>query len=204
MDIKNIIADGPQGIKFISGGSGVYDLINLPKSQLVHLVNSLLQLEDIADIIIFDTGAGISDNIIHLVASSTDVIIVANPEPTSIMDAYALVKTINEASKNFNLKLVVNKAETEYEGAMTMENFSRVVKHYLNINVDSLGCIMNDESVPKSVKEQNPLLLNYPKSIAAKNIQDIANRYMGFIDESKDKGGVKGFITRLIKGLAKS
>ena len=204
MDIKDVLADGPAGIKFLAGGSGVYDLINLPKSQLVHFVNSILKLEDIADIIIFDTGAGISENIIHLVHSSDDVILVITTEPTSLIDSYAVLKSIDNSVYDLNLKLVVNKVKNEKEGLETAENFSRVVKNFLNYDLESLGYIFSDEVVPKSVRDQVPFILKYPRSVAAKNISDIAMRYVGIFDETTSEAGLKGFITRLIKSMVRT
>jgi len=202
MDIRDVVAEGPGGIKFLAGGSGVYDLINLPKHQLVHFVNNILKLEDIADIIIFDTGAGITDNIIHLIQSSDDVILVITTEPTSLLDSYAVLKTVDNRVYDVNLKLVVNKVHSEQEGLKTAENFSRVVKNFLNYDLESLGYIYDDDAVEKAVREQVPFVLKYHGSLAARNVNDITMRYMGIYEDLQPEIGLKGFITRLIKSMA--
>ncbi len=94
-DLKEIITDGPEGIGFISGGSGIQELSRLTRDQVIYLVQKLYELDELADIILVDTGAGIADSVLEFVSASNEVLIVATPEPTSITDAYALLKTLN-------------------------------------------------------------------------------------------------------------
>ncbi len=105
--IKDIICRGPENIGFISGGSGIKELSNLSKDQISGIVNMMYELDSIADVIIIDTGAGISDAVIDMVLASSEVLLVPTPEPTSITDAYALLKTINKAPgySNDNIKI---------------------------------------------------------------------------------------------------
>ena len=93
--LKDIITYGPENIGFISGGSGINELANMTKEQIYSLIQRLYELDNMADIIIVDTGAGISDAVLEFVAASEEVLLVATPEPTSITDAYALLKTLN-------------------------------------------------------------------------------------------------------------
>lgn len=97
-DFKDIIVKGPEDIGFISGGSGINGLSNMNRDQVGYLVYKLKELETLTDIIIIDTGAGISDSVLEFVAASQEVILVTTPEPTSITDAYALLKALNNRS----------------------------------------------------------------------------------------------------------
>lgn len=203
MDIKSVIAEGPYGLKFISGGSGVLNLINMSKSTLVTFVNNLMQLEDLADVIIFDTGAGISDSIMHLIMSSDDTFLITTPEPTSLMDAYAVIKTLNNKYTNdLNMKLIINRVDDAREGMEIGGNFSNVARRYLNFNIDYGGYIIADNDVPRSIKNQNPLVIDSPKSQAAINIKSIAKGYMGILQKPQEASGIKGFLSRLLKAFA--
>ena len=93
--IEEIITEGPNGVGFISGGSGVQDLVNLDKEKLKKLIAKLVKLDSLYDVIIIDTGAGIADSVIEFVLSSPEVLLVVTPEPTSITDAYSLLKAVN-------------------------------------------------------------------------------------------------------------
>ena len=94
-EMKDIITYGPENIGFISGGSGINEMANLTKDQVSHLIEKMCELDRIADVIIVDTGAGIGDAVLEFVAASSEVLLVATPEPTSITDAYALLKSLN-------------------------------------------------------------------------------------------------------------
>jgi len=197
--ISEIIAKGPFNIGVISGGSGVYDLLRLESEQLKVLVSSLLKLENMADIIIFDTGAGISENILSLIKSSNETIIVITPEPTSLIDAYAMLKTVSLVDNSSRVRMVINKVESEKEAKETLHNFINVVKNYLKINIEELGFIMNDNNVIKSVKEQNPFVISYSASTASKNMENIVDTYLDISSNTNEKAGIKRFLELLFK-----
>ncbi|MGE5613901.1 MAG: P-loop NTPase, partial [Bacillota bacterium] len=106
--ILEILADGPKNTRFISGGSGVEDLVKLEKQQIMRFIDNMSFLDKIADIIIVDTGAGLSENVMSFVTAADDVVLVTSPEPTSITDAYALIKMLSGIDKNKKVRVVVN------------------------------------------------------------------------------------------------
>ncbi len=198
-ELQEVIFEGPGGVKIVSGGSGVYELLNLTSSQLSESVEKLLTLEDIADVIIFDTGAGVSSNILKLIEASNEVIVVTTPEPTAIMDAYALIKTVRASGSESNLRLIVNKAENVTEAHNTMNKFIGVVRLYLQTEIEELGFVLTDTVVSKSVRMQRPFVLSFPKSMAAKNIDDITWKFMNLEPEQSSKIGLKGFLSNLLR-----
>jgi flagellar biosynthesis protein FlhG len=173
-EVVDILEEGPCGVRFVSGGSGVQDLVRLNKMQLVDLLMKLGKLDYEADIILIDTGAGLSDSVLSFVHASKEVILVTTPEPTSITDAYALIKTISNKDASKNIKIVVNKVDNEMEANNILEKLKAVSERFIGIKLISLGFIMNDSCVTKSVKIQQPFVLNYTKCEATKNITDIA------------------------------
>jgi flagellar biosynthesis protein FlhG len=198
-DILEILEEGPNGIKFISGGSGVKELIKLNETQLVDLLLKLGKLDDIADIILLDTGAGLSDNVLSFVHAAKEVILITTPEPTSMTDAYALIKTIFRKDKDKNIKMVVNRADNAAEAYNIMDKLSLVTQKFLGIELQKLGYVVNDSCVTKAVRLQQPFVISYAKSEASKNIENIAltladNKEMG----EESASGFKMFINKLI------
>lgn len=206
--LKNIIMEGPEGIGFISGGSGIKELANLTRDQIFYVMQSLTELDDIADIIIVDTGAGIADNVLEFAASSEEVLLVATPEPTSITDAYALLKTLNrtqqfQASRTL-IKLVANKVKNQQEGQEIFEKVSMVADKFLNIKLEYLGAVLNDSYMSKSVMQQKPLMLAYPNAPASVSITCLVNALEenGIEDIRKEKG-IKRLFTNLLHAKMK-
>lgn len=175
-ELGEIIQEGIKGVRFISGGSGVYELLKMNERQTARLIRGLMELGDPADIIIIDSGAGISDNILELVFASSETIVVTTPEPTAILDAYALIKTILKTGADYRISLLMNKSETRKEAETAMEGFQKVIKRYLDNEVELLGYVLYDNDVSKSIKQQLPIMVGRPDGTAAKNIRAIAER----------------------------
>ncbi len=200
--LNDIITQGPEGIGFISGGSGIAELTNLTANQVVYLVQKLCELDQIADIIIIDTGAGISDNVLEFVAASQEVLLVATPEPTSITDAYALLKTLNKKhadSDKMTVKMIANKVANEEEGEELCNKLNIVVKRFLDINLEFLGSVTMDMAVTKAVMQQKPFSMIYPNSTASKSIHAIAGKLCG--QEVNVNAGSNRGITRMFSGI---
>lgn len=204
MNIDDIITSGPLDIGFISGGSGVQDMVNLDREQVRMLISKLVRLDTLADVIIIDTGAGISDSVLEFVLSSPEVLIVATPEPTSITDAYSLLKAVNR-SKDFSTKdkkieIVTNRVGNHEEGKEIYNKLNIVSTKFLNIPLDYLGAILQDSNASRSIIEQKPISLAFPNSSATRCYQDICNRLFTFqeqVDEPKE--GIASFFLNFIK-----
>jgi len=195
-DIREIIEQGFSGVQFVSGGSGMIELLKLNTNQLGIIIGNLLKLNDIADILLFDTGAGINDNIIKLICASHETLLVTTPEPTAIMDAYALVKVVSTQEVKPNIRLLLNKAETENEAKAAIAGFIRIAEKYTHMKIEELGYILRDDNMVKAVKQQVPLLVSYPKCTAAINIEQLTNRYL--LCPEKLKLGFGAFLEKLL------
>lgn len=195
-NLKDIITPGPNGISVVAGGSGIQELANLPKRQVDKFVNQLNDLEGMADYLLIDTGAGLSRNVMSFVLAADEVIVVTTPEPTSITDAYGLIKTLTSRKKNGIVRLVINKVENTGEADVASGKLTAVAEKFLKFKVDTLGYILDDSYVTKAVKSQEPFLIKYPNSSASKCINSIAAKLTD--QESKNiSGGIKGFFGRL-------
>ena len=196
-NILEILTEGPKNIKFISGGSGVEQLAKLDKFQLEKFVENIGLLDRLADFIIIDTGAGVSENVISFVMAADEVLLVTTPEPTSITDAYALVKMVSNRDRTKPIKLIVNRAETQNEAENILKKLSLVAERFLSVKLLPLGFVLNDDLVPKSVRMQQPFTIAYPKSSAAKQIRDICKK-MVQVRVDRSQGGMKSFVSKLV------
>lgn len=195
---QDIIVTGPQGLQIIAGGSGIQEMANLRRWQIEQFIAKLDALEGMADILIIDTAAGLSRNVMSFVLAADEVIVITTPEPTAITDAYGLVKAMTAKKKNGVVHLVVNKVENAQEADMTASKLSIVAEKFLKLDIGHLGFILDDPLVSKAVKSQEPFLLKYPKSSAAQCIQRLAAQLM---DRSyhPEPGGVKAFFGKIAK-----
>jgi len=178
-NVGEIITKGPGNIGFVSGGSGIHELANLTSGQLKILVNVMYQLDSIADIIIIDTGAGISDNVMEMILSSAEILLVATPEPASITDAYVLLKTL-KGQEGYNkdllkIRLLGNRTQTREEGRELFEKLDSVVGKFLGMEMDYMGAVPYDSFLQKAVMKQRPVSIAYPNAPSSKAIQELAS-----------------------------
>lgn len=204
-NLRDIITDGPENIGFISGGSGIQELTSLTKDQIVYLIQKLVELDERADVIIIDTGAGIADSVLEFVAASSEVLLIATPEPTSITDAYALLKTLNRKTEfsyeDTVIKMVANRINTYEEGKELYDKLSIVVSKFLNLKLEYLGSIPQDVNVSKAVMRQKPAITLYPNSHFSKTITSFADILCE--NEPDNLQGKKG-IAQLFSNLLRS
>ena len=196
LTIDNVLTDGPVGIKFLSGGSGLNDISSMGDSQLKFLIKNFELLDANFDFIIVDTGAGISQAVISFVKASQETILITTPEPTSVMDAYALMKTVKENSGGMpSWELVVNRVEDSREGADIYEKLAKVAGKFLGIKLESLGCIEYDPMLVKAVKRQEPTLTMFPTSLFARAMVGMGNTLLDI--ETEQRGGFITFVKKL-------
>ncbi|HUX42250.1 MAG TPA: MinD/ParA family protein [Rectinemataceae bacterium] len=175
--MRDIIYDTDYGIQIVAGASGFSKIANLSEDERQSFIDELYALSQ-ADIVIIDTSAGVSSNVLSFVAAADDAIIVTTPEPTAITDAYGIIKIIATEVENLNigLKLVVNRAKTVLEGRKVAERIIEISANFLNLKVEYLGCIFDDPVVPQAVLRQKPFIVADPKSKAAISIQHLVGR----------------------------
>ena len=200
-ELKEIITTGPEGVGFISGGSGIAKLVNMDKEQVKMLVRKLSELDELADIIIIDTGAGISASVMEFLTASPETILVTTPEPTSITDSYALMKALsmNEDydADGKRIKMLANKVANEAEGRKLYEKLSVVVSKFLGIEMEYIGIIPYDNNIQKAIMKQKPVSIVYPNSAAAKGYEAIVKLLENGQEQEASQNGIKGFFKTL-------
>ncbi|WKA53897.1 MinD/ParA family protein [Planococcus shixiaomingii] len=194
--IWDVIEEGPNGLLFISGGTGFNDLFQMDESKLNKFFKELSEIQGLVDYIILDTGAGLTYENLRFILAADDVILVTTPEPTSITDAYSVVKMVHAKDPNVHLKLVVNQCMSEKEGIQTAENFKKVTEQFLGKQIGTLGYIPSDTNIPAAVKKQTPFLLAYPGTHASKAIQKLTSEFLDL--PVPYKLGIKGFLLKML------
>ncbi|MCZ8512352.1 MinD/ParA family protein [Paenibacillus filicis] len=198
--IWEIVQTGHNGIQFIAGGSGFNDLIRLSEEQLDYFAEQVDQLNGHVDFILFDTGAGLSKETLKFIVAAQETIVVTTPEPTSITDAYAIIKMVNSMQHPVDFRLVVNRITDWREGRQTADKISMVARQFLQLEIPTLGFVYDDSNVIKAVKRQVPFSVAFPNSAASKSIGELAD---GFIANGpqvqSSSGSVKSFLSKMMK-----
>ncbi|MDA8229144.1 MAG: MinD/ParA family protein [Desulfitobacterium hafniense] len=200
--IEEILVSGPKGIGILPGGSGVQELANLDRPRLQNVIRNLGRLENMADLLIIDTGAGLSETVLNFLRASDDIILVTTPEPTSLTDAYGLLKTLKAGSREVQVNVVVNRVRLESDARAAFERLQTAVSKFLHGSLSLLGWIYDDPLVSRSVMNQEPLGISYPQSSANKCIQWIAGSVAGLcLRPPRQSSGVRGFLSSLLRTL---
>jgi len=199
--MREIITDTDYGIQIVAGASGFAKIANLSEDEREEFIHELSELST-ADVIIIDTSAGVSNNVLAFVAAADEAIIVTTPEPTAITDAYGIIKIIATEIDNLDLslKLVVNRVKSVTEGKKVAERVINIAGQFLNLKVDYLGYVYEDDTVHQAVLRQKPFLVHDPKSKASICVKHLVSRLEKV--EFKEGGGIGQFIRRLFGGSA--
>lgn len=178
--ILDIMGTGPEGIKIISGGSGLKELNLLNNENLPKLIQEIEKLQSLVDYIIIDTGAGISNAVIDFVMTSNEVIIICTPDPTSLMDSYTLIKALVLSGFTGKINLVSNQVDSRLEGKEIFERIFNASNNFLRVEVNYLGYINKNGLVPNSIRNQIPFIVSHPNNSVSQKINIMA---MNFISD---------------------
>jgi len=194
--MKDIILHGPDGIKFVPASSGIEELTNLSEKQMEMLFKGFCDLDEELDIVIVDTGAGISSNVLSFVLASNEILLITTPEPTAITDAYAMIKALSRKRKDLNIKLLVNLAGSREEAELTMKRITSVTLRFLNINVQYLGYLLQDPNIPIAARLQKSFVKEYPNTTATSCLNNIVASFLNS-DDGTQTLGVEGYFRRI-------
>jgi flagellar biosynthesis protein FlhG len=202
--INDIILDGPGNIKILPSSSGVVEMTELDREQQVHLFRKLGEIEREIDYLIIDTGAGIAPHTLRFVANSDEILIVATPEPSSMTDAYSLIKIMITRYQITRFRVISNNVVSAAEGRQVYERLQKVTRDFLKTEIDYVGYVLKDPLLVKSVRAQRPLLEAYPDAPAARCIMALA-RYLEHLEVpdveslASKTGARRSFWERLVR-----
>lgn len=198
MSLRGILTAGPHGLRLIAGGSGIVELAELGHVERMRFLDGLAELDDLADVILVDCGAGVSRAALAFTATADDVLVLVTPEPTSIADAYATIKVLWRDRPDCRTRLVVNMARSSNEARRVAERLQAVCRRFLGREPEVAGYIPRDPEMSRSVCRQQPLCLSHADSASIRGIARIAVN-LG-CERVRGTGSV-GFLNRLARFL---
>ena len=172
-DIEDVIINGPYNLDFISGGNGFLELAELSEIEREEILIKIHKLEELYDIIIIDTGAGISKNVTAFLTISDEIIVITTSEPTALTDAYSIMKEISEEKLKKKIGLIINRVKTKSEFQQASNILISTAKKFLGEEIKSLGYVYEDPNVRKTIYKKTPFVIYYPDSKASDCIIDI-------------------------------
>jgi flagellar biosynthesis protein FlhG len=198
--IGEIIVPGPGGMKILPASSGIQELSDLNKEQKLCLLSALNSLHDETDVMLIDTSAGISSNVMYFNLAAQEILVVVSPEPTSITDAYAMMKVLSLKYSENHFRLLVNSVKSAGEAKEVFNNLSLVGQKFLNLSIDYWGYIMQDEYMLKAVRQQRALIELYPHSPASRCFSALAKKVCEDRPTTSSRGNISFFWNQIIDG----
>ena len=177
-ELEDIVEEGIQGVKYISGVAGVEAALSVNRAAQRMIHRKLGNCSKIADIIIIDTGAGLNRYVIEFILAAHEVLLVTTPEPTALADAYAVVKAYSKYTEKRSIKLIVNRIRDESECTEVTERLNQTTEKFLQLSIDCLGYVYEDRAVRDAVNNQEPFVLMKPNSPASLCVKELAKSLM--------------------------
>lgn len=175
-ELEDVIVDAPGGFRLIPGASGLANMANLSAHEHDRLNAQMRRLESSCDVLLIDTGAGVGPNVLSFCAAAERLLVITTPEPTSITDAYAVIKTINAQTSNPDIRLLVNMVEDEAEARAVFARIHSVCQRFLDLSPNYAGHVVSDVRVPKAVRLRRPFVLESPHAKASACVLSLAHR----------------------------
>ena len=195
--LSDILLQGPGGMTILPASTGVCEIARISEANRFRLLDALDDLHDDFDYVLVDTGAGISNNVIYFNLAAQEIVVVATPEPTSLTDAYALMKVLANQYAEKCFKLVMNAVADEVEARDSFRRLSMVTERFLNVSLDYLGCIPHDQAFSWAARQQRPLLDLYPSAASAASFYHLAQLMLDLPCRIHPKGTIQFFWRRL-------
>ena len=191
--IAEVVVLGPGGIMILPSSSGIMEMTELSRGQKLTLLDELHGFNEELDFMFIDTAAGIASNVMYFNAAAKEIIVVASSEPTSLTDAYALIKLLYQRHAKKRFRLLVNMVKTQAEAKAVYTRLSQATDHFLNLTIEYIGHVLIDEKVQEAVKRQKPLLELYPGSPASKCLTAVAEKLCREKPEHDECGSLEFF-----------
>lgn len=198
-DIEDILVEGPAGIKIVPATSGMRSMVELSPVEHAGLIRAFSALQDDFDVLIIDTAAGISDMVLSFARASQDVVLVVCDEPTSITDAYALVKVLSREHGVFRFKVIANMVRTMREGQVLFNKLTKVTDRFLDVALELAAIVPFDENLRKCVRKQKLIVEVAPKSPSALAFKALAHRAARWPTQAQASGGLEFFLEKLVE-----
>ncbi|WP_281282201.1 MinD/ParA family protein [Aliikangiella marina] len=199
-ELKDIVIQGPHGLQIVPASSGTQNMAELSPMEHAGIIQAFSEIGHNLDYLIVDTAAGITDMVVSFTRASQEILTVVCDEPTSITDAYALMKVLNKDHQVVRFHVLANMVRTPQEGRELFAKLSGVCGKFLDVTLDYMGSIPFDENVRKSVKKQKALVDAFPRSPAAIGLKSLAKKIDQWPTPKDASGNIEFFMERLVSG----
>ena len=199
-ELDEILVEGPAGIIIVPATSGSQSMVELTPSEHAGLIRAFSELNTEFDILIVDTAAGISDMVLSFSRAAQDVVVVVCDEPTSITDAYALIKVLSREHGVYKFKIVANMVRSMREGQELFAKLSKVTDRFLDVSMELVATIPYDENMRKSTRRQKVIVELFPNSPAAVAFKTLATKAVKWPIPNQPSGHLEFFIEKLVNG----
>lgn len=200
--LRDILLNGPEGVMVVPAGSGASTLNGLSGEQKMLLMSQIEEVAENFDYLLLDTQAGIGSEVMYFNSAAAEIVCTINGEPTSLTDAYALIKVLSSEYGEKNISVISNNVPDDAAGQAAFTRLSKAVERFLHVNLEYLGCVPCDSAMRAAVAEQRALLQLFPSSAAARAFARIAQRIDADFYRYRVKGGMQFFFRQLMEASA--
>ncbi len=197
--LQDVIVSGPAGVRVIPGASGLAEMASLSPAQHAGIIHAFSELNEDLDALIVDTAAGISESVLRFCAAANEVLVVVCDEPTSITDAYALIKVLSTEHQVTRFRIITNMTHQGGDGRSLFEKLLRVSERFLQVTLDHAGSVPYDDRVWRAVQLQTPFVTAFPSSLAAGALKKLAQRADNWEGPRAARGNIEFFVERLLR-----
>ncbi|WP_171006399.1 flagellar synthesis regulator FleN [Pseudomonas sp. 2FG] len=198
-ELRDVLLQGPGGIRVVPSASGTQRMLHLSPLQHAGLIQAFSEISDNLDVLVIDTAAGIGDAVISFVRAAQEVIVVVVDEPTSITDAYALIKLLNRDYGMSRFRVLANLVHSPQEGRNLFAKLTKVTDRFLDVALQYAGAVPYDESVRKAVQKQRAVYEAFPRSKCALAFKAIAQKVDTWPLPANPRGHLEFFVERLVR-----
>lgn len=198
ISLADVMVNGPGGIRIIPAASGTHEMANLQPREHAGLIRAFSSISDQLDVLVIDTAAGIGDGVVSFVKASQEILVVVTDEPTSITDAYALIKLLNRDHGMFRFRILANMVRTSQDGHNLFAKLTKVTDRFLDVALQYVGCIPQDDSVKRAVQRQRAVIEAYPRAKASLAFKSLAKKVDSWPLPTTPRGNLEFFIENLV------
>ncbi|NVK39488.1 MAG: MinD/ParA family protein [Gammaproteobacteria bacterium] len=198
VSLRDVMVNGPGGIRIIPAASGTQEMAQLDPREHAGLIRAFSSISDQLDVLVIDTAAGIGDGVVSFVKAAQEAMIVVTDEPTSITDAYALIKLLNRDHGVFRFRVLANMVKTSQDGHNLFAKLTKVTDRFLDVALQYVGCIPFDESVKRSVQRQRAVIEAYPRAKASLAYKSLAKKVDSWPLPTTARGNLEFFVESLV------
>ena len=199
VDVDDVLVEGPENVWLLPGASGQHDLANLDDRGRRAFFDAIDTVDDRFDAVVVDTGAGVGSNAMGFASAARDIVVVVTPEPTSVADAYGVIKVLSTRCGVRRIRVLVNMTNSNLEGQRVFQRLNNLASRFLDVFLEHIGNVPRDPVVSRCVVRGEPFSTIYPDSAASRAVDNIAMSLLNSTDPDDRQGAIRLFWRKLLR-----